>query len=130
MMYVLNGMKVLHNIKMIMKFLILFFVATIFLSCKSNSLNRNNVDFSIDDTMFENRESMLHTINTHLHSLKQEDNTLVIYNGKNISLKRLNYLKTEIDSSYNIRIYKNKDSLKKFNIKNKYNTLILIRKSP
>lgn len=112
-----------------MKYLSLIFIVILLFSCKSSQLNMDKISFHIEDTMFENRESQLHTINTNLYSLYQDKTTLVIFNGRKISLKKLDSLKQEIDSTFNISIFKDKADLKKFKVNKKYKSLILINKN-
>ncbi len=107
----------------------LFFIFLLNYSCKSKQLNENNLSFPIEDTMFENQESMYQTINTKLYSIYQDSTTLVIFNGKKLSLKELNSLKGKIDSTFKINIFRDTIKLKKMKIDKKYKTLISINKS-
>lgn len=112
-----------------MKIFNLFFIATFLLSCKSHQNKTKQISFPLENTMFQNKESELSTINTNLYSIHQNETTLVIFNGKKISLKKLNLLKQEIDSTFRVKIFKDKVHLKKYNVDKKYKTLILINKS-
>lgn len=131
MMFAHGGMRHLFKNTLHMKFFILFSFCILLLNfgCKSKPLDKNHISFPIEDTLFKNKESEYHTIDTKLHSLYQDRTTLVIYNGKKISLKKLNLLKRKIDSTFIIRIFKDKTKLNKMKVNEKYRTLILIHKS-
>jgi len=122
-------MKVLPKTAADMKFLFLFIIVILLAGCKS----RQPIDtyFPIEDTMYQNNESMENTINTNFYSLIQDETTIVVFNGEEISLKKLNSLRDSIDSTYTISIFKSESDLKKHKINyNKYKALILINKSP
>jgi len=130
-MFVQDGMKHLFKKISHMKSYILPFLCVFLLSygCKSKQLNKKHISFPIEDTMFENRQSEYQTIKTKLYSIYQDSTTLVIFNGKKLSLGEIYSLKNKIDSTYKINIFKNKTELKKKKVHKKYKTLILIDKS-
>jgi len=112
-----------------MRQLIFIFLFTFLLGCKTNRISDNGNNFPIEDTLFKNNKSEIHSINSSFNSIEQNKTILVIYNKRKISFEKFKKMIKKTDSNYNFRIIKDKIELKKYKINEKYKVLILINKS-
>lgn len=119
--------KVLKNYISSVLLLLCLFLA----SCKTgkNSVQQDNAKklsikntFTLDAVGYKNKEDELNSIDNKLNSLKKNDNTLIIIDGKKTTIKDL----YKVDSSYTIDIIKNNSN--KYGVSKKYKTLIIANK--
>lgn len=107
---------------------ILFFLITC-LSCKTIQESNFKDGIPFDDTLFKNKEDEQFAIYNKLNSLNQNNDILVIFNGKKMSFEKFKKkYKNSIDSTFSLKIVKSTEGLNKFKIKKKYKALMLIDK--
>ena len=82
----------------------------------------------IEDTLFENSKNEEYSINSYFHALEQRKTILVLFNGKKISFEKFEKKVKRIDSTYTMRIIKEKKELENLNIKETYKVLLIVDK--
>ncbi|MGY0427113.1 MAG: hypothetical protein ACWIPI_09860 [Polaribacter sp.] len=104
----------------------------LFMACLTDCKSSQEINFQkgieFEDTLFKNKNDELFAISNKLNSEKLHKSILVILDGKKMSFTKFKNSREIIDSTYKIKVIKDKKEILKHRIANRFKTIILIDK--